>query len=1023
MSLTPEWLNRINNWRRTMPRLFYRELGHVAFDGFATKEQLTVAQAERQRFRPMPAGTHWGAKWEYAWFRATIALPASAAGERVVLKTNLCSDEAAVYINGVHAGARDYFHQEVTLAKNARGGETFRVMLEAYAGHGPRECGGGPCPDGQETVPEPGPAQAKVGVCSFGIWEEDVYQLWLDTQTLFELMEKMADRESLRVAAIEDALKEMTLVVDLELPRAEMLKTVRAGRALLRPLLDARNGSTTPFMHAFGHSHIDVAWLWPLRETEAKCTRTFGTQLALMDEYPEYKFLQSQAHLYWMMKKRYPKLYARIKKAVAKGQWIADGGMWVEADTNVTGGESLIRQFIHGKRFYKQEFGVDSELMWLPDVFGYSAALPQIMAGCGIKHFSTQKIFWTYNGGDPFPYNTFWWQGIDGTNVLSYIHNDYNSTTNPAAILARWNERVQKDTTHPGRLLPFGWGDGGGGPMRDHLEFLRRQKDLEGCPKCHIAAPSSFFANLMTDNLPQWVGELYFQAHRGTYTSQAKTKKGNRASEIALREAELWGAAASVVTGFRFPLGTAEELWRAVLLNQFHDIIPGSSITRVYAEAEAAYASVIAQAGTIASKACAALIEKDEAAVTVFNSLSWKRDATVKLPAGFAGAETDDGVPVPTQNVDGTVHGLVRAIPSCGWTTVRKATSRAHGPCVTATPTMLENELLRVKFNQRGEIMSMFDKEHNVEFAQAPCNVFHLYKDVPSSFDAWDIDSMYKAQEVPLAGPAKTTVHAAGPVCGSVRLTRRIGNSPLEQEIILWSGSRKLDFRTRVGWQESHKLLKVSFPVTVRAEDALHEIQFGHVRRPTHATRPYDAARFEVCNQKWTALAEENRGAAVLNDCKYGVNVEGSSINLTLLKSALAPDMMADKGTHEFTYAFYCWTGAFKDSGVIQAAYDLNMPATVVPGAAPRASLFSVSAPNVIVETVKPAEDGSGDVVVRLYESARCSVTCDLRTSLPVAAVVETNMLEQTVRKVKTSAGKIHLSFKPFEIKTLRLRV
>jgi alpha-mannosidase len=342
---------------------------------------------------------------------------------------------------------------------------------------------------------------------------------------------------------------------------------------------------------------------------------------------------------------------------------------------------------------------------------------------------------------------------------------------------------------------------------------------------------------------------------------------------------------------------------------------------------------------------------------------------------------------------------------------------------VKASPTTLENELLRVTFNRRGEITSLVDKGNQSEFAAASCNVFHLYKDVPSGFDAWDIDSMYKAQEVPLAGTAKVTMHASGLVLGSVRTARRIGNSHLEQEVILRSGSRRLDFRTRVDWQESHKLLKVNFPVTVRAEDALHEIQFGHVRRPTHASQVYDAARFEVSNHKWTALVEENRGAAILNDCKYGVNVEGNSINLTLLKSALAPDMTADKGMQEFTYAFYCWNGAFTDSGVIQASYELNVPATMAPGKAESGRLFAVSKPNVIIETVKPAEDGSGDVVVRMYGAARCSVTCDLRTSLPITEVVETNMLEETIRKVRSSAGKIALSFRPFEIKTLRFKV
>ncbi len=1005
-----------------MPRLFYRELGRVTFEGFVTRDQLRADQAKRRRFVPMPPGTRWGAKWEYAWFRADIVLPKPAAGECIVLKTDLSGNESAVYINGLPAGARDQFHHELTLAAKARGGERFHVLIEAYAGHGPQDPagGGGPNPHGHITVPEPPRTQATVGVCSFGIWEEDLYQLWIDTQTLYELMDEMADKESLRVAAITDALKEMTLVVDLELPRTEMMKTVRAGRALLRPLLAARNGSTTPIMHAFGHAHIDVAWLWPLRETESKCTRTFATQLAMMNDYPEYKFFQSQPHLYWMMKQRYPALYALIRKAVKKGQWIPDGAMWVEADSNLSGGESLVRQFIHGKRFFKDEFGVENELLWLPDAFGFSGALPQIMAGCGVKYFSTSKLAWKFNGDAVFPYNTFWWEGIDGTNVLSYMHNNYGSGTNPSAIMRRWSERVQKDSTHVGRIVPFGWGDGGGGATRDHLEFLRRLKDLEGCPKCHIDAPVAFFRNLDTGKLPRWVGELYLAGHRGTYTTQAKTKKGNRASEVMLREAEMWGAVASVAAGFRFPLAEMNALWREVLLNQFHDIIPGSSIAQVYIEAEKSYAQVVDGASAMAGKARYLMVTKDREAVTVFNSLSWSRDAVVKLPEGFEGAVADDGLPVPTQKHEGSVYGLVRGIPSCGTLSVRKAKAGKVAPVVTASSSILENELLRITFNKRGEISSIYDKEHKFEFAKAACNAFHLYKDVPSQFDAWDINSMYKQQEVQLADDAAVRSCAEGPVFGMVRLTRTIGESKLEQDIVLRAGSRRLEFRTRVDWRESHKLLKVNFPVTVTSEDALHEIQFGHVRRPTHATLPYDGARFEVCNQKWTALAEENRGAAVLNDCKYGVNVDGSSINLTLLRSPLMPDMMADKGVQEFTYALTCWAGTFKDSGVIREAYELNMPATVIPGKSPRKSIFSVSDPAVIIETIKLAEDGSGDLVVRLYEATRSSVTCTLATSLPVTRVVETNMLERALRKGKNNRGNISMSFRPFEIKTLR---
>jgi alpha-mannosidase len=1027
MTLNPEWRRRIERWQNALPRLFYRELQAVSFTGFITRDQLTVEQAAGRRFVPMPKGTSWGGKWEYAWLRTTIRTPREAAGQRLVLKTNFwksedLSSEAVIYVNGRHHGARDATHKEITLSPRARPGQTFQILLEAYAGHGRMFEGGGPCLHGEETVPEPPPHQCRIGECGLGIWEEEIYQLWIDIQTLLELRDGMADQESFRVARIDDALREATLIVDPELPIGKMRPCISEGRQRLRPLLQARNGSSAPFMHCFGHSHIDVAWLWPLRETESKCARTFATQLGLMAEYPEYKFLQSQCHLYGMMKSHHPKLYARIKEAVRRGQWIPDGGMWVEPDTNVTGGESLIRQFIHGKRFYREEFGVNSELMWLPDVFGYSGALPQIMDGCGIRHFSTQKIFWTYNGGDPFPYNLFWWEGIDGTRVLSYLHNNYNSLTNPQSVMQRWNERVQKDTTHPGRLMPFGYGDGGGGPTRDHLEYLRRLRDLEGCPRCAIDAPAAYFKRVPTRNIPTWVGELYFQAHRGTYTTQSKTKLGNRRCEFSLREMEMWGAAAQALARFAYPLTEADRLWKTVLLNQFHDIIPGSSIRRVYEEAEADHQKVLDESRRITEKARRKLTRAGRGRITVFNSLSWKRHALVELPRGFSGAADRRGQPLPVQTIRGKKYARVETVPACGWTTLQSAPRKpVSASAVRVTPTSLENEHLRVTFNKQGEITSLLDKETKREWAAGPCNSFRLYKDVPSWFDAWDIDSMYKQQPVPLPSTASLQILDRGPIVASLRLTRALGQSTLTQEISLSAGSRRLDFHTVVDWRESHRLLKVNFPVTIRSEDALQEIQFGHVRRPTHATRPYDATRFEVCNQKWTALTEENRGAAILNDCKYGVNVEGNSINLTLLRAPLAPDMNADKGRQEFTYAFYAWNGPFIGSRLVEEAYELNVPVAVQNGDAGERSLFQLDTPHVVIETVKPAEDGSGDVILRLYEAHRTSTCCRLRVDLPHRRVRAVNMLENGRQALKETNNRIELSFRPFEIKTLRL--
>jgi alpha-mannosidase len=752
-----------------------------------------------------------------------------------------------------------------------------------------------------------------------------------------------------------------------------------------------------------------------------------------MEEYTEYKFLQSQPHLYRMVKEKYPDLYERIKEAVARGQFIADGGMWVEPDTNIAGGEALIRQFIHGKRYFREELGTESNLCWLPDVFGYSGAFPQIMKGCGIDYFSTQKIFWSYSGFEQFPYHTFWWEGIDGTRVLAHIHNDYNSVTRPEEIIKRWNERVQKDGIST-RLYPFGWGDGGGGPERDHLEYLRRTKNLEGVPKMQMRAPVEFFKDLEKRGILDvvYVGELYFQEHRGTYTSQSKTKKGNRKCEFALREAELWGMLAGKMKGFKFDNATLDEDWKAVLLNQFHDILPGSSIQRVYEEAESSYENVLENVENIICDAVALFTEGTDA-LAVFNSLSWDSKKLVRLPEYFAGAIDDSGNALTIQEAkDGKYTEVI--VPSCGWTTVHPvagqgksaensaAVNGAAGD-ICKNERVLENNCLRIEFNCCGEITNIYDRENSRELAAGRCNEFSMYKDVPNEFDAWDINSMYKDTPVELDKSAQIEVVEGGPLFSSLRITKTLNSSKLTQEIILRRNSRRLDFRTRIDWQESHKLLKVNFPVNVYATEALHEIQFGYLKRPNHFSRNFDRARFEVCNHRWTALAEQNHGFAVLNDSKYGVNVFENSINLTLLKSALAPDMYADKGLQEFTYSIYVWEGSFADSNIVKEGYELNRDCISVPGDAGTASMFMLDKANIIIDTVKPAEDGSGDVIVRMYESMHMSVKCTLTTMLPLKSAVQTNMLEEYECDIASHDQNIELEFRPFEIKTVRLSV
>jgi alpha-mannosidase len=1021
MTLNPEWLHRVNRWRDELPRQFYQPLGNVPVSGFTTFDQLTQDEALKHSFTPMPVGTAWGAKWEYGWFKGELTLPEAAVGKRIALGVEV-GGEGVVFVNGVAAGARDFGHSEITLTTKGKMGEKYEFVIESYGGHGETPEGGGPVAYGRQSVPEPPAAQRVMQQTTFGIWNEDAFQLWLDVETLFSLRNNL-EAGSLRVAEIDKGLKEFTLMVDFEVLPDAMNKTFRAARAMLKPLLECKNGSTAPEYFAFGHAHLDVAWLWPLQETERKIARTISSQLALAAEYPEYQYLQNQTHLFMMLKQRYPEIYARVKKAIKAGNIIPEGGMWVEADTNLSSGESLIRQFMYGKAFFKQELGVDSELMWLPDVFGYSGAMPQIMKGCGINYFATAKIFWTYHGGDPFPYNLFTWEGIDGSEVLASIIYGYGNETQPGMLIQTWNGRVQNDDIAT-QIYAFGYGDGGGGPNRVHLEFLRRQADLEGAPRTRFASPVAFFKDAEKRGIPtaRTVGELYFQNHRGTYTSQAHTKRNNRHAELALREAELWNAAAAILKGAKFPTQALHDAWQTVLLLQFHDVIPGSSIHRVYEEAEVMHAQVIESANAETLAAQRKITAKGNA-VTVFNSLGWKRNALVALPEGTTMAMDSDRTPLPSQAVDGKTY-VETSLPSMGWVTFAtlgepKTFKLTRG--VEASTRRLENEVIRIELNRKGEITRIFDKESGQEFVSGLCNSFKMYKDVPSWFDAWDLDSMYVDSPVELDGEGSVEVVSQGELFGRLRITRKLNQSTLTQTVTLRRDSRMVEFDTKIDWQESHKLLKVAFETNLRSEEAVHEIQFGHVRRPTHASRPYDADRFEVSNHKWSALVEENRGFAVVNNAKYGLNVKDGSINLTLLKSALSPDMTADKGEQLVSYAFYIWNGSLFNSGVVQKAYELNVPARVVTGAAGEVSLFSLDAPNVVIETVKNAEDGSGDLIIRMYECMRTQTHTTLSTCLPVKSVIRTNMLEVPEEPLGCQEGKIALDFRPFEVKTLRL--
>jgi alpha-mannosidase len=1038
MTLRREEILRIDGWLAALQRRMVTALDEVPTELATTMDHLTPEQADELDYRPASPGKAWGAKWEYAWFRTRCEMPRSPRGRHVVLLVEVDENpvESIVWINGIAAGGIDKWHHHVDLSALAKAGDTLDVRIESYAGHGPTPHTSPFVTPGQEVIPEPPRSQRRFRCIRLALWNEPLYQLYMDAATLRDLIECL-DEHSLRRCRVERALMAATVAVDVEADEAELDRGVREGRKLLAEPLECRNGDTAPEFTCFGHSHIDVAWLWPLQHTFRKCGHTFASMLALMDRYRDFRFLQSQAVLYDFVKRDYPELYERIKRAVRRGQWTADGGMWVEPDTNVSGGEALIRQFLYGKRFFREEFGVDSRMCWLPDVFGYSAALPQILVGCGMKYFTTQKIFWNLHGGTEFPYETFTWEGIDGSEVLVQLHRNYNAQTGPQRIARRWHLCVDKG--HTERLLyPFGYGDGGGGPTRDHLEYLAREGDLEGLPRTRQAAPSELLDELAKGDPPanRYVGELYLELHRGTLTSQARTKRFNRKCELALREAELWAAAAAAVAGADYPADRLEEAWKAVLLNQFHDILPGSSIGRVYEEAEALYEETLESAEAMAADARRALLDDEEDGWTVFNSLSWPRDAIVSLPTDGDKVPVDAaGEPLPCQRVGrGSKARLLTAVddlPAMGAVTLRLAEAEPAEPVggVSAESAgggaKMENEFLRLRIDRHGRISDLYDKTAHRQIAPRgeALNRLELYKDNPADWDAWDIDRSYKLSPVELGPAERVEVVAAGPVEARVAVTRKIGEgSTFEQEIVLRCGSARIDFETVVDWQEMHRLLKVAFPADLHPQRLRGDVQFGHIQRPTHRNTEFEQQRYEWVAQKWADVSEGEYGLAVLNDCKYGHDFLDGVLRLSLLRSSMSPHPGADRGRHEFTYAVLPHVSGGAPVETVLAGYELNCPVSVLPGSvAGGAWQFMEAVRETVVETVKRSEDGKA-TVLRLYEPLGRSADCSLRTCLEVDEAAECDMLENSARKLRLRKdGTASLKFRPFEIKTVRL--
>ncbi|MFE2025738.1 alpha-mannosidase [Streptomyces hygroscopicus] len=1002
----------------------------------APGEPVPVAEALAGTYEPFTTGTDWGSPWSTWWFRLEGTVPKAWAGRRVeaVIDPGFTDDgpgfqaEGLVYdaegvpVKGIHPRNR-----HVPVAAPAAGGEPVHLLLEAAANPSVLRDGFTPTRLGDVLTAGDRPLY-RFASAELAVLDETVWHLVLDIEVLSELMRELpADRprrhEILR--ALENALDALDL--------HDVPATAAAARAELTEVLSRPAHASAHRVSAAGHAHIDSAWLWPLRETVRKASRTFANVTALAGDYPELVFACSQAQQYAWVKEHQPHIWERIKKAVTDGNWAPVGSMWVESDANMPGGEALARQIVHGKRFFLEELGVDTQEIWLPDSFGYTAAFPQLAALAGVKWFLTQKLSW--NQSNKMPHHTFWWEGIDGTRVFTHFPpvDTYNAEFK-ASELAHAERNFADKGLATRSLVPFGYGDGGGGPTREMLEKARRLASLEGSPTVQIEPPSTFFAEAEREygaKAPVWSGELYLELHRATYTTQAKTKQGNRRSEHLLREAELWATAAALhAPGYAYPYDALDRIWKTVLLHQFHDILPGSSIAWVHREARDTYEAVRAELTGIVADALAALGGDGPA---VLNASPYEREEVVVLDAETAAA-LPPGAPAQPLG-DGRTAVAVR-VAGLGAAPLDAAPQGA--PPVTALSDgrsiVLDNDRLRVTVDADGLLTSVLDLDASREVLVpgARGNLLQLHPDHPNHWDAWDIDRHYRRTHTDLTDAESVELIESGPLRATVRVIRSFGASRITQELTLAAGNRRLDIATEVDWQESEKVLKAAFPLDVHAQVSTAEIQFGHVDRATHTNTSWDAARFEICAHRWLRVAEPGYGAAVLNDSTYGHDVTrtahatdggevlGTTVRLTLLRAPHSPDPETDLGVHRFRYAL------LPGAGVAEAVAEglaLNLPLRALPaGPAERAPLVSVDNPAITIESVKLAEDRSGDVVVRLYESQGGRAAGTLVTGFPVLGADVTDLLERPLHEAATGPAGLTLALRPHQILTLRLR-
>lgn len=903
---------------------------------------------------------------------------------------------------------------------------------------------------------------------------KETEELYYDLRVAFQVA-CLLEKEEENYRKLIDALESVCGHLDLRKPHSsDFDRGIKAAKdCIMKELYHNCNGGVSPVVHCVGHTHIDIAWLWTLDVTRDKAVRSFSTVLDLMDRYPEYVFMSSQPQLYQYVKEDAPDVYDKICKRVEEGRWEVEGGMFVEADCNIPNGESLVRQCLYGIRFFEKEFGKKNHILWLPDVFGYSASLPQIMRKCGLDYFMTTKISW--NETNQIPYDTFYWEGIDGTKVLTHFicardyasptrnvktnnehysafTTNYNGYVTPGQIKGAWQRYQQKDLNSQ-ILLSYGYGDGGGGPTQEMLETQRRLSlGIPGCPRTRQSTAIEFFEELEQDvkekkRMPQWYGELYLEYHRGVYTSMGRNKRSNRKSEFLLGRSELWSVMANTLLSIPNDRETLRECWEILMRNQFHDILPGSSVAEVYEDSRREYGILGDKLLALEEKLLQQITDQitgDPGMIAVFNPNSFPNTDILEVPeqvsCDASSLQSDGTVSVIQKNSDGSRIFLASEVPAKGYcvlsqteTSHNKLASIAEKEKIGIDFTLengeVETEWYHLRFNEKGQFTSIYDKEEERELLKEgqAANVLMAYEDKPHDFDGWNIYSYYQERSWEVDHLIRMEVTEKGPLRYAIELEWKYQDSLIEQTICLYSHTKRIDMKTRVDWKESQTLLKALFPVEIHSKEGTFEIQYGNIKRDLVKNTSWDQARFEVCYQKWMDISEDGYGIGFLNDCKYGVHVQDGTVGFTLIKSGIYPNPQADQEEHFFTYALYPHLEGWRTANVPQQAYQLNQPMIARMKSKPGGNLaklystVSVSSDNVIIEAVKPAED-SEDLVVRMYEcyNRRTKVTVEFPQEM--SEIYRCSMLEEVEKLEAVNAKSFRIEIAPYEILTFKAR-